>query len=63
VQALQEYFWSEAEVNHKLQELMDRAFEAVYAVHQERKIDMRRAAYVVAVSRVAQAHRLRGLYP
>jgi glutamate dehydrogenase/leucine dehydrogenase len=63
VQALQEYFWSEKEVNAKLKELMDRAFDAVYQVHQERKIDMRRAAYVVAVSRVAEAHRLRGLYP
>jgi glutamate dehydrogenase (NAD(P)+) len=63
VQALQEYFWSEKEVNLKLHELMDRAFEAVYAVHLERKIDMRRAAYVLAVSRVAEAHRLRGLYP
>ncbi len=63
VQALQEYFWSEKEVNLKLQELMDRAFEAVYAEHRERRIDMRRAAYVLAVSRVAEAHRLRGLYP
>ena len=63
VQALQEYFWSEKEVNLKLQELMDRAFEAVYKVHEDRKIDMRRAAYVLAVSRVAEAHRLRGLYP
>jgi glutamate dehydrogenase (NAD(P)+) len=63
VQALQEYFWSEADVNAKLKELMDRAFESVYSVHRERKIDMRRAAYVVAVSRVAEAHRLRGLYP
>jgi glutamate dehydrogenase/leucine dehydrogenase len=63
VQALQEYFWSEKEVNLKLQELMDRAFEAVYAVHVDRKIDMRRAAYILAVSRVAEAHRLRGLYP
>jgi glutamate dehydrogenase/leucine dehydrogenase len=63
VQALQEYFWSENEVNAKLKELMDRAFESVYAVAQERKIDMRRAAYVVGVSRVAEAHRLRGLYP
>jgi glutamate dehydrogenase/leucine dehydrogenase len=63
VQALQEYFWSEKEVNAKLKELMDRAFHAVYGVHQERKIDMRRAAYVVGVSRVAEAHRMRGLYP
>jgi glutamate dehydrogenase (NAD(P)+) len=63
VQALQEYFWSEKEVNLKLQELMDRAFEGVYQVHQERRIDMRRAAYVMAVSRVAEAHQVRGLYP
>jgi len=63
VQALQEYFWSEKEVNAKLKELMDRAFQAVYTVHQDRKIDMRRAAYVVGVSRVAEAHRMRGLYP
>jgi glutamate dehydrogenase/leucine dehydrogenase len=63
VQALQEYFWSESEVNAKLKELMDRAFEAVYAIHRERKVDMRRAAYILAVSRVAEAHRLRGLYP
>jgi len=63
VQALQEYFWSEREVNLRLRDLMERAFEAVYKVHQERKVDMRRAAYVLAVSRVAEAHRLRGLYP
>jgi glutamate dehydrogenase/leucine dehydrogenase len=63
VQALQEYFWSEREVNLRLRDLMERAFEAVYKVHQDRKIDMRRAAYVLAVSRVAEAHRLRGLYP
>jgi glutamate dehydrogenase (NAD(P)+) len=63
VQALQEYFWSEAEVNAKLRELMDRAFESVVKVRDERKVDTRRAAYVLAVSRVAEAHRLRGLYP
>lgn len=50
-------------MNAKLRELMDRAYDAVYAQHVERKIDMRRAAYVLAVSRVAEAHRLRGLYP
>ncbi|HXG62516.1 MAG TPA: Glu/Leu/Phe/Val dehydrogenase [Planctomycetota bacterium] len=63
VQALQEYFWSEREVNLRLRDLMERAFEGVYKVHQDRRIDMRRAAYVVAVSRVAEAYRLRGLYP
>ncbi len=63
VQALQEYFWSEREVNLRLRDLMEGAFESVYSEHQARKIDMRKAAYVLAVSRVAEAHRLRGLYP
>jgi glutamate dehydrogenase/leucine dehydrogenase len=47
----------------KLQEMMDRPFEAVYKVHEEWKIDMRKAAYVIAVSRAAEAHRVVGLYP
>ena len=44
-------------------DLMERAFEGVYAVHKKRKVDMRTAAYLVAVGRVAEAHHLRGLYP
>lgn len=63
VQALQNYFWSERDVNLRLRDLMERAFEGVWTEHQKRKIHMRTAAYVVAVSRVAEAHRLRGLYP
>jgi glutamate dehydrogenase (NAD(P)+) len=42
---------------------MEKAYESVYKVHEEKKIDMRKAAYVVAVSRVVEAHKLRGLYP
>jgi glutamate dehydrogenase (NAD(P)+) len=42
---------------------MERAFDSVYEVHQQRKVNMRQAAYCVAVSRVVEAHRLRGLYP
>ncbi|OHB69501.1 MAG: glutamate dehydrogenase [Planctomycetes bacterium RBG_16_43_13] len=63
VQALQEYFWSEREVNLKLRDIMEKAFESVYAINTERKVDMRTAAYMLAVNRVAEAHRLRGLYP
>jgi glutamate dehydrogenase (NAD(P)+) len=63
VQALQSYFWTEREVNLRLRDLMERAFESVYSVHQKRKVDMRTAAYVVAVGRVAEAHAVRGLYP
>jgi len=63
VQSLQNYFWTERDVNLRLRDLMERAFEGVYAVHKDRKLDMRMAAYFVAVGRVAEAHRLRGLYP
>ena len=63
VQSLQSYFWTEREVNLRLRDLMERAFESVYAVHKKRKVDMRTAAYLVAVGRVAEAHTLRGLYP
>jgi glutamate dehydrogenase (NAD(P)+) len=63
VQSLQNYFWTERDVNLRLRDLMERAFEAVYDVHRKRKLDMRMAAYVVAVGRVAEAHALRGLYP
>src|SRR5262245_58997873 len=63
VQSLKGYFWTEGEVNLGLRDLMERAFESVYAVHRKRKVDMRTAAYLVAVGRVAEAHALRGLYP
>ena len=63
VQALQEYFWTEREVNLKLRDLMQKAFEDVYRVHCERKVNMRTAAYLIAVKRVADAHRQRGLFP
>jgi glutamate dehydrogenase (NAD(P)+) len=63
VQDLQSFFWSEHEVNQKLQAIMQRAFKEVLTTAEERKLDMRMAAYVRAVSRVAAATRDRGLYP
>jgi glutamate dehydrogenase/leucine dehydrogenase len=42
---------------------MDRAFGDVYAMSERHQIDMRTAAYMVAVARVAEATTLRGLYP
>jgi len=56
------YFWSAEEVDAKLKEHMDHAFQQVWQTHQQDKINMRTAAYVVAVDRVAQAARARGLY-
>ena len=63
VQDLQSFFWSEHEVNQKLKAILSRAFSEVLKTKLEKKIDMRMAAYVQAVSRVAGATRERGLYP
>ena len=63
VQGIQEYFWSETEVNDRLQEIMCRSFGEVLEAHQRERVDMRTAAYILAVSRVAEAIRLRGIYP
>ncbi|HEY4025779.1 MAG TPA: Glu/Leu/Phe/Val dehydrogenase [Candidatus Dormibacteraeota bacterium] len=63
VQDLQSFFWSEHEVNQKLQAIMQRAFREVLGVAKERALPMRMAAYVQAVHRVASATRDRGIYP
>ncbi len=63
VQDLQENFWEEDEINDRLKRKMTRAFTETYEQSQRLGIDMRRGAYVVAVSRVAEATKLRGLYP
>ena len=63
VQDLQSFFWSEHEVNQKLQAIMLRAFREVLTVARERDLPLRMAAYVQAVQRVASATRERGLYP
>ncbi|MFW5867223.1 MAG: Glu/Leu/Phe/Val family dehydrogenase, partial [Armatimonadota bacterium] len=63
VQGLQAYFWSEDEVNNQLEDIMVRAFDRVYAEHEERDCDMRAAAMAVAVGRVAEAVQMRGIYP
>jgi glutamate dehydrogenase (NAD(P)+) len=63
VQDLQSFFWSEHEVNEKLQAIMQRAFGEVLEVAKDRKLPMRMAAYVQAVERVASATRERGIYP
>jgi glutamate dehydrogenase (NAD(P)+) len=63
VQDLQSFFWSEHEVNQKLKAILTRAFGEVLKTKLEKKVDMRMAAYVQAVTRVAGATRERGLYP
>ena len=63
VQDLQAYFWSEDEVNDRLQALMERAYGEVSTLAAERGVSMRTAAQMIGVGRVAEAHRTRGLYP
>ena len=63
VQDIQSFFWTEDRINQSLREIMDGAFAAVLAMSRAQEVDMRTAAYMLAVSRVAQATKLRGLYP
>jgi glutamate dehydrogenase (NAD(P)+) len=63
VQDLQRFFWDEAEVDSRLNTIMRKAFREVISISQEKKIDMRTAAMVLGVKRVAEAVSVRGLYP
>ena len=63
VQDLNRDHWSEAVVNAKLREIMVRAFGEVLSMAQREEVNMRTAAYLLAVKRVADAMELRGLYP
>lgn len=63
VQNLQACSWSASEVDAKLRGLMEDAFDAVAAMSAERGITLREAAHVIGVGRVAETHRMRGLYP
>jgi glutamate dehydrogenase (NAD(P)+) len=63
VQGLQEYFWKEAEVNAKLNDIITRAFNETWNMMESRDVSMRMAAYGLAVQRVAEATVTRGIYP
>jgi glutamate dehydrogenase (NAD(P)+) len=63
VQDMQSFFWTEERINESLKGIMDRAFGSVLAMSTKHEVDMRTAAYMVAVARVAEATTLRGLYP
>ena len=63
VQGLQSFFWSEEEINCKLEKIMAKSFAEVWTVAQDKGIDMRTAALVRAIDRVAEAIYIRGIYP
>ena len=56
-------FWDEQDVNLKLEKVMTRAFRDVLKIHTDRKVSMRLAANIVGIGRVAEAVKIRGLYP
>jgi glutamate dehydrogenase (NAD(P)+) len=63
VQDLQFYFWEENEVNEKLHKVITRAFSDVASTAEQHGISLREAAMVLAVGRVVEATKLRGIYP
>ena len=60
VQNKQGYYWSEEEVEERLFKVMHKAFETIYNTSQMRNVDMRVAAYMVGVRKMAEASRYRG---
>jgi glutamate dehydrogenase (NAD(P)+) len=63
VQGLENYFWDRKRVQDELQKIMERSFDAVNAKADEADCDYRTAAYTIAISRVTDACRLKGLFP
>jgi glutamate dehydrogenase (NAD(P)+) len=63
VQNLQELIWSEEEVLDRLTRIMQRSFKEVMEISLSKKIPMRTAALALGIGRVAEATRLRGIYP
>jgi glutamate dehydrogenase (NAD(P)+) len=62
-QNMQGFFWDEAAVNAQLERFMVRAFREVHETAKRHKLDLRTGAYMLAVGRVAEATRVRGLFP
>ncbi|MBX7118545.1 MAG: Glu/Leu/Phe/Val dehydrogenase [Gemmatimonadaceae bacterium] len=56
------YYWTEETVNDRLHQIMVNSFRDVLKLAQQHKVNMRTAAYMVAINRVATVHRLRGIY-
>jgi glutamate dehydrogenase (NAD(P)+) len=63
VQDFSNFFWSEEEINSRLERLMREAYAAVAQVAKEHKVSLRTAAFIVACTRILQARQVRGLYP
>ena len=63
VQDLQQFFWNDDEIDQRLGQIMTRSFRDVLSVMRDKRVDMRTAAYIRAIDRVAKATMIRGIYP
>ena len=63
VQDFSSFFWSEDEINQRLERIMGEAFAAIWQLAQEHRLPLRTAAFVIGCSRVLEARAIRGLYP
>jgi glutamate dehydrogenase (NAD(P)+) len=63
VQDLQNFFWDVGEIFERMERIMKHAFNETYELNQKQKVGMRTAALMLGINRVAEATRLRGLYP
>ncbi|NML33638.1 Glu/Leu/Phe/Val family dehydrogenase [Paraburkholderia antibiotica] len=63
VQDFSSFFWTENEINERLERVMREAFAAVWQVSSEQNVSVRTAAFIVACKRILQAREMRGLYP
>ena len=62
-QNIQSVSWTEEHVNEELKKIMDKAFYAVWDITQEKQVTMRTGAYLIAVKRVVEAKKARGIWP
>jgi glutamate dehydrogenase (NAD(P)+) len=63
VQDVQRFFWKESDIQKRLHDIITAAFQQTLFFSQEKKTSMRMAALMNGIDQVAQAHKLRGLYP
>jgi glutamate dehydrogenase (NAD(P)+) len=63
VQDFSSFFWTEDEINERLERVMREAFAAVWQVADEQNVSVRTAAFIVACKRILMAREMRGLYP
>ena len=63
VQDFSSFFWTEQEINHRLEAMMRAAYAAVSAVARQHGVSLRTASFIVACTRILEARQVRGLYP